>query len=88
MVWFNADTDVGILGTQIAIRHGPAGAPIPDSERNCDLISTRTPMATQTIVDVGEETPLVIQGVVMTGLLGTTFRERSIMAIRCGDVPP
>lgn len=88
MIWFNADTDVGLLGTRIAIRHGIAGAPIADSERNCDLISTRTPMSTQTIVDVGEEMSLVVQGVVMTGVVGTTFRNRSIMAIRCGDVPP
>lgn len=88
MVWLNCDTDVLVVGTRIAIRHGISGVPIADSERACDMGSDRLPCATQTIVDVGEETPTVIEGVVQTGALGTTFRFRSIMAIRCGDVPP
>lgn len=87
LVWFNADTDVAITGTIIGIRLGAAGAPIPDSDRRCDLISTRLPCSTQTVVNVPPGGG-ILEAVLMTGAIGTTFRDRSLIAVMCGGGGP
>ena len=78
-----------ITTNEIAIRLGTTGSPITHRIRMLDDFSRDT-RSTQAVVDVAEETPTVVEAVLMGGFVGDSidFEDRSLLAIRVGDVPP